>query len=293
MPRNQVGQHLGHDAEASSTTIGMLARLAAEHAMQAGIDINLLLRRADIPPSLLQDAGIRIAVRSQIQLTNLVAEATQDKLLGFHLARNFDLRELGAFYYLLASAEKLGSAIDYAVRYFSTHNEGIQLYRSPGALSINFEYVGGERHTDTHQIEFLVTCVLRLSRQLTGRELTPTYVGFIHHHDGDASEMERYFGCKLSFGAVGDRISFDPHEADLPVVSSDRFLNKFLAEYYAETASQQQSRQSPFRARVENVITSRLSNGTAAIGNVASDLGMSTRTLSRRLSAENTTFSRI
>jgi hypothetical protein len=45
---------------------------------------------------------------SQIKFVELVASALQDNLLGFHLAQNFDLREMGFLYYVPASSETLG-----------------------------------------------------------------------------------------------------------------------------------------------------------------------------------------
>jgi AraC-like DNA-binding protein len=118
-------------------------------------------------------------------------------------------------------------------------------------------------------------------------------VGFIHHEVAAAAEMERYFACSISFGAAGDRISFDPQEADMPVVTEDPYLNKFMVTYYDEIAALRQWRHNPLRTRVENAISPRLPHGTASVAAIANDLGMSTRTLSRRLADESLTFSAI
>lgn len=146
---------------------------------------------------------------------------------------------------------------------------------------------------DVHQIEFWMTYVLRLSRALTGRELVPSMVSFLHHREGDTAEMQRYYGCALMFGMARDCIVFDSAEAELPNVTADPFLHRFLLEYYDDAAARRHSGQSSLRTRVENAITSRLPNGTAIIGNIASDLGMSSRTLSRRLAEEGSSFSSI
>jgi hypothetical protein len=37
----------------------------------------------------------------------LAAEELRDDFLGFHLARSFDLREIGLAYYVMASSEQL------------------------------------------------------------------------------------------------------------------------------------------------------------------------------------------
>lgn len=293
MPRGRVDQGSRQSPGPLPTTVGVLSKLAAERAFQAGIDIDPLLKEAALPADFVRDAEIRIDVRAQAAFLELVADVLQDKWLGFHLARGADLREFGSFYYLMASSQRLVDAFDCAVRYGHLVNEGIKISQGTRMLTLEFEYIGVERHTDMHQIEFWVTYALRMSRAFAGRELVPTFVKFLHRRDGDISEMQRYFGGDLTFGAERDCIAFDPAEAEAPNVSADPFLHRFLLEYYEDAVARSQSRQSPLRTRVENAITSRLSNGSAIIGNIASDLGMSSRTLSRRLAEEGSTFSSI
>jgi AraC-like DNA-binding protein len=271
----------------------VVSKLAAERATQAGVDIGPLLKEANLSPDLVNDAEIRIHVRAQIAFLELVARVLQDKWLGFHLAREVDLREFGSFYYLLASSSRLGDAFECVSRYSMVVNDGLKVASGPRMPSLDFEYIGVERHADIHQIEFWVTYLLRASRALTGRELVPSSVNFLHHREGDVAEMQRYYGCPPKFGSIRDAITFDPLEAELPNVSADPFLHRFLLEYYEDAIVRSQSRQSSLRTRVENAITSRLPNGTAIIGNIASDLGMSSRTLSRRLAEEGSTFSSI
>jgi AraC-like DNA-binding protein len=270
----------------------VLSRLAAERAIQRGIDVDPLFRKSALPRTLMTDLNIRVSARSQIIFLDVLAQALGDTLLGFHLAQDFDIRELGLFYYLMASSERLGDAIAHEARYSSIINEGLRIsYQRANALNIEFEYIGVARHLDQHEMAFWATCTLRKSRIFTKRELVPIYAGFVHRHEGDVSEIERYFGCSLNFGAPIDRISFDAQVADLPVATADPYLNKFLVGGYEEAIAKRELPQSPLRTRVENAIAPRLPHGTISISNIASDLGMSARTLSRHLADEGLTFS--
>jgi AraC-like DNA-binding protein len=293
MPKDKLRRFVTTDT--LPTAVGVLSRLAVDRAGKADVDVAPLLKRAGIPKTLKDDQHIRVNTRSQINLLNLLADALDDPFLGFHLARDMDLRELGPFYYVMASAQKLGDAFETAARYSSVVNEGIRMNVSRGtsALAVEFDYVGVERHLDRHQMMFWMTCTLKEARVFTNRDLVPTYVGFIHHNTSPATEMERYFASAISFGAVSDRIAFDAQEADMPVVTEDPYLNKFLVTYYDEIAALRQWRQNPLRTRVENAISPRLPHGTANVAAIARDLGMSTRTLSRRLADERLTFSTI
>ena len=69
-------------------------------------------------------------MQSQIKLLELAAEALDDDLLGFHLARDCELRRLGLVYYVLASSETFAEALAKAARYSSIANEGVALGHS-------------------------------------------------------------------------------------------------------------------------------------------------------------------
>jgi AraC-like DNA-binding protein len=275
------------------TATGALARLAAARASQTGVDIVPLLSAVGLPADLMTDTDTRVDVRSQIRLLNSLSEMLGDPLLGFHLAQESELREFGPFYYAVSSAEKIGTAFDRIARYSTTINEGVYVLRAPDTCVIEFEYVGVERHIDQHQLEFWSTCIIRMCRLFTGRDIVPTYIGFLHQPAGDASEMERYFGCNIEFGVARDRLSFEPVDCDLPLVTADPYLSQFLKRYYDDESAKLLSGEISLRIRVENAIMARLPHGTASIGTIANDLGMSARTLSRRLAEEGSTFSTI
>lgn len=78
--------------------------------------------------------------------------------------------------YVLAS-DTLIDALQREARYTSIVNEGITLKCIDGKwVGISREYVGVSRHADRHQIEFLMTAIVRICRQLTGRQLLPERV---------------------------------------------------------------------------------------------------------------------
>jgi hypothetical protein len=63
------------------------------------------------------DPTLRLEVRTQIKVLELAAQELQDEFLGFHLARNFELREIGLLYYVMASSWQLVEALRNADRY--------------------------------------------------------------------------------------------------------------------------------------------------------------------------------
>ncbi len=274
------------------TAMGTLARLAYARAREAGLELKALLKKAGLTYQEIEDRSARVTVRRQIQFLNLVANDLDDRFLGFHLAQMFDLREFGYLYYVAASSENLGDALQRAARYASTANEGVSVrYLEGEEIRFVFDYVGVARHLDRHQIEFFATGLIRLCRHVTGLDLRPTSVRFTHRRSSDCSELAAYFGGKLDFEAGVDEMAFSGNAKDLRVASADPFLNELLVAHCEHALSQRPANGGSFRSAVQNAIVPLLPHGKARASAVAKKLGLSQRTMARRLSLEDLTFS--
>jgi len=248
---------------------GVIARLAYAHAAAKGVSVGSLLRKAELSSEQIEDPDARLEVRRQIKFLNLVAEALNDDLLGFHLSQNFDLRTVGLLHYVLASSATLNEAIQRAARYCSIANESITLIHREGKeIDLAFEQVGVSRHLDRHQMEFWMAALMRGCRQLTNRNLTPDKVSFVHRGSA-ASELRSFYCCELSFGAEADEMTFPLAIRNTPIVSADPYLNKLLIKYCEEALSHRQTNRSSLGASVENAIAVLLPHGKAQMSEVA------------------------
>jgi AraC-like DNA-binding protein len=260
----------------------------------AGIQRGPLLSRAGLTPEQIDDPGVRLTVQSQIKLLELAAEALQDDFLGFHLAQDYDLREIGLFYYVLASSEILADALHRAERFSGIVNEVISLQARIGKeTAITLGYVNIDRRSDRHQMEFWLMSLVRLCRQLTNRRLVPSRVRMMHHRKKTPAEFRSFLGCEIEFGSPLDEVVFPAAVKLMPIVSADPYLNRLLLKYCEEALAHRPAHGATLRSNVENAITPLLPHGKANAGEVARQLGMSHRTLARRLAAEQLTFSEI
>jgi AraC-like DNA-binding protein len=180
------------------------------------------------------------------------------------------------------------------VRYSTIVNEGILLRTREGPqFTITLQYVGVERHLDRHQIEFWLASVVHICRHLTARRLLPCSMQVVHHRNAGSSELEAFLGRAIKFGAAADEIEFSDNLADMPVVRADPYLNELLVTYCEEHLAQTAPGARPLRVEIENAIAPLLPHGQAHLEELARRLGMSRRTLTRRLSSEGLTFARI
>ena len=206
----------------------------------------------------------------------------QDDCLGFTLARDFDPRELGLLYYVMASSQTLGDALKRVARYSQTTNEALVVrYREGNRLIINLSYSGVPRHSDRHQIEFCMFAVLRICRVLTGQNLVPQHFSIAHHRSEGTAEMARFVGTKVEFGADTDEFALNANARELPLIHADPYLNDLLLKYCEAALTDRRGDVSQLRTRVENAISSLLPHGRVVVEDVARSLGMSKRTLAR------------
>jgi AraC-like DNA-binding protein len=270
-----------------------LARLACARATAAGIDVGPLMVKAGLKRQQVEEQDARLAAQGQINLLELIAKALRDDLLGFHLACDLDLRELGLLYYVLNSSDLLGEALRRAERYCAIVDEAVRLHVREGKeLALPIECIGVGRLSNQHQIEAWVISLVRICRRLTNRHLRPSYVSFVHRRKGGCPEMEAFMGCNITFGANADKIAFVRATKQAPVLGADPYLNRLLIKYCEEARSHRAAR-STFRIDVENAIAPLLPHGKARASEIARRLSVSPRTLMRRLAEEGLTFSAV
>jgi AraC-like DNA-binding protein len=273
---------------------GGITRLACARVREAGAQLAPLLSSTGLTVEQIKNDSARLKVHTQIKFLDLAADALQDDFLGFHLALDFDLREIGLLYYVMASSKTLADSLSRAERYCGIVNEGVSLhFRAGRETVITFSYVDVERRSDQHQIEFWLTSLVRTCRQLTDRRLVPSRVRVIHHRGRTPSELRSFLGCEIEFGSNVDEMVFPGTVKLMPVVSADPYLNKLLIKYCEESLGRREVSRDSLRPRLENAIAPLLPHGKAQVGEVARQLGMSRRTLARRLSSEGSTFSGI
>ena len=269
------------------TATGGIARAAYARCGKERIDADMLLKKAGLTRQQIDDPEVRITVQSQIKFLDLAAEALGDEFLGFHLAQELELRELGLLFYVMASSGLLGDALQRLARYSAINNEGVRLsYRAGAKVTVEFAYIGVPRHPDRHQIEFIMTTLIRLCRQLAGRQLQPERVALTHLRTDISAEIKKYFGGSVVFGQTVDRVTFSNVIRRMPVPSADPYLNALLRRYCDDARAARAVKSGALRLSIENAIVPMLPHEKIRASKIASLLGLSQRTLARRLKSE-------
>jgi AraC-like DNA-binding protein len=112
----------------------------------------------------------------------------------------------------------------------------------------------------------------------------------MHVRSKGVSKFARCLGKNIDFGSAADEINFPIGSAEWALVDADPHLNKILLKVCEESLNARKRNATAFRTTVENTLSTLLPHGQAHADVVAKKLGMSGRTLTRRLGDEGLTF---
>ncbi len=141
--------------------------------------------------------------------------------------------------------------------------------------------------------EFLLFAALARMRNLTQTQFYPIEMRFQHEIGENAKAFQKLAGFPVVFGAERMEIILSLSSLDLPVPTYDPKLRAHLLEYGERILAERRSPQQKTRAKVEGLITRSLPGHIMQAEEAAANLGMSPRTLARRLKDEGTSFREI
>jgi AraC-like DNA-binding protein len=274
------------------TVTGFAAKRAVEALRDRGIPTAPLFERARLSEADLVHPKRRVPAVAQARFLEYAAEAAGDRAFGLRLAEHVNPREAGLVFYVASAGATFGDALTLFARYCRIVNESARLTieRHSKDATARIDFVGVPRRLSRQGAEFAVAAFIRGLREVVGRKISPIAVGFAHPRDSERREFERFFGCPVDFDAPFDFLKWPSEMLALPLVTADRHLLETLKPFCDEAARARNTEQGSLRAAVEEEVQRRLPEGKAQAQAVATALGVSLRTLSRRLAEEGTNY---
>jgi hypothetical protein len=280
--------------QALPTVTGIAARLAIAVLKKQNIAVVPLLRRAGLSEHDFDGRQQRISAASQGRFLEHAAEAMDDSAFGLHLAEEANPREAGLLFYVTSAASNIDEALALFARYSRIVNEAVRVKRAhaPDGVVAEISFIGLSRHTAKQVTEFGVAVTIRALREIAGQNIRPTHLSFIHGRNSDLRAFERFFGCAVEFGAPRDQVAFSNETLALPLVTEDPHLLETLRPICDAAAKERGTAIGSLRAAVENEAQKLLPHGKAKRHRVAKTLGLSERTLTRKLADEGATYTK-
>ncbi len=136
--------------------------------------------------------------------------------------------------------------------------------------------------------ECAFAAIVSLLRQVASGPVLPGAVSLSHAAPEDVSEHEAWFGGALRFDAPFDALHFDEATLATPTRLADEGLSAFLLAQVADEHAQRAD--GAVVQQVRHAITDQLCAGMPTRDSIARHLGMSARTLHRRLAERGHSF---
>jgi AraC-like DNA-binding protein len=275
-------------------TRGVAARETLSYLDRRGIDAEPALFGAGFSRHQLSQDDIGLPVASQYRFLELAATEANDQLLGMHVAAEMDMRAIGILFYLTGSSRTVSEALENLARYSRATNEALVVESSQGkdevTLAIRHVHDFDEPHRQF--FELLALWFVRTLHRQTNRHFNPLRVTFTHARNSDVREVHRLLQCPIDFAQAVDTWVLPQRVMDLPIVSGDSRLLQILTAHADDLLAERHS-VSALQSMVANQLVALLPSGEARAAAVAQRLGMSTRSFTRHLAEEGTTFGEI
>ena len=271
------------------------ARMAVEELRRQGADADKALGEAGLEMRTLNRDGAWIPFLKHAALLDVAVQETGDNFFGLHVAARLDPRDLGAIGYIGLSSQTLGDALLNLERYLATFTEALAIHLSThddlAVVWIEPTNPSFLRHRQA--LELANGALVKAYQFFTKTEIVPVEVRFVHAYAGGAQEHRQIIGCPVTFGHKRNEVVLRRKDLSAPIGTADDRLLRILITHCEDVLRQRASSKAENIGKLERCIIDLLPTGRAKAKHVATELGMSERSLVRHLSEMGTSFTDI
>ncbi len=256
----------------------------ADDLRRAGHALDGVLKEVGLVRADLADPEDRIRYGAYVGLIERAAALLGDPGYGLKLGASHGVRDIGLHGFIALNAPTLGDALAGIERYVRVTNEGIDaVFEADGqGATLRFRETDASLRGRRHNSEQVAAQIVRGARELTRRKAAPVRVDFMHERPHAPIDYEGVLGCPVKFRAEWDGVVFAEETLRLPVIGADSKLLRVL-ESACRRIIGPAPRKHDLIHSVREYVVQRLAKGAVPLDDVARHLGMSGKTLERRL----------
>src|SRR5215218_8394173 len=262
-----------------------LARSAGLDPARILVDAGLAVADLAVP-----DKWVPAAAVSRVLEQSAIESGLED--FGLRLAGLRRLATLGPLSVVLSQEPDLRSALALLCRYEHSYNEALRMRLAEdgdlATMRLWFEF--GEPAPTRQAMELATAALLGIVRELLGRQWEPLSLCFTHRAPASLAGHRAVFGPRLQFGHEFTGLVFYAAELDAANMASDPLLRPYADQLRGALGAPPAA---TVTGQVTQLVEMLLPVGRCSTRQVAQSLGVTERTLHRRLAAEEGSFSAI
>ncbi|MET3696568.1 AraC family transcriptional regulator [Bacillus oleivorans] len=256
---------------------------------QLGIVAHDVVRKAQLPITIVSDPVVTTA--QYFAIWQAYSDLIDDTAKGIiKLVKSFETDHFPPTVLATYHARDYRDALKRMARYKQLcPPESLHIIEEDELCTIEIKTLHSEHPSPPILIGITLAFLLELGRRGTGQTLTAKFVEFSTHSIGDLQILEDYFGCRIQIGTNCNRLTIHRADLDRPFVSYNAELLEMLTPVLEQSLIEQ-PRSPSITETVKWIMKRSLTGGRPDIQTIASELGISDRTLQRRLTEEGTSF---
>lgn len=283
----------GYDPMIRASVVSLIVDGLASRSLPVGP----LLARHLSQPQQLDDPYAELELRRYVAIFEAAAALARDPFFGLRLAEEIEIEQFGPLGIVILAAPDLRRALRLWERYAVAWQSGtaIEVAEGPELTECVYQIADPAIRPRRQDSEFTLALTCRLFRGLVGRSWAPAEVQLEHAAPAGLETVaarrlyHRAFGTKVEFGAAANRIVIDSRDLGLTGGGAPHFIAPFVEQMLRNLLS---TKESPERLseRVARLMRSRLGRLPVSATALAAELGLSPRTLQRRLAEEGSSL---
>jgi AraC-like DNA-binding protein len=272
------------------TVFASSVRKIAEAVAPGGKALHLL-RSAGLDPDAINDPVLRIPYADMMMLSEHAARITKDIAFGLHVGERVEQHNYGVVGYSVITSATLGEALRCLARYLPIWtNVGAFRLDVEGAVAhFRWDYADCSLPESRHDCEMSMATVARFHRLSSGATWKPREVWFQHPKPRDTSEHARIFRAPVRFGMPANALLLDRKLLELPLRKSRSRSHQAITEAAEQLLAKAAGRESLSQSAL-SFIRQKLARGDFGVEAISRHLGVSPRTLQRRLRGESSSY---
>ncbi len=258
-----------------------------------GLDVDPLLVAAGIDPASVSEPGRRFPLEATTRLWQIAVEETREESLGLWVSKFSNHTTFHALGYAFMASRSLRDAMERVVRFNATVSDvaEVSFMHRDGTSVLSWYLQPGTQQPATEAMEAVIAAILRACRRLKGAQFSPERVRLTRPEPGNPQPFYDFFRCPLEFNHPGYELEFRTAELEQPLAggneelarSNDKVVENYLARLEIGSVA----------TRLRTLLATELPSGVRSHDDYAGILGMSGRSLQRKLSAEGTSFNQV
>jgi len=282
MPNSRQG---GREPELgrNPTVSGAYLRVFTAAAERRGLDVRPIFSATGIDQAVLDKPTARVCAGAGKEAWTRAARRLGDPLFGLTAADSFGMGASSMLDYLVMSSANVGDAISRVARYALLMSDAERLTLSVHGHEARFRCHGANEVP--HISEMIMGLFLRRARELFGPDWRLKRVSFAHPAQGSRATYDRICQAPVQFEMPFTEAVFERDLLERPMPGADARMSAiFVREAEAALATLGPTAAAPsFIDTVKRVLENGLHARDLTLKRLADHLGISERTLQRRL----------